>query len=103
MRTLVIALVVGMISGCAPVAQKPAAPVAYRCEDGRDFTLAVAPSGETAIVNLSGMSFQLLREPASSGTRFSCSVLTVWRQGDVTEVQMENEQFLRNCRPAPPL
>ncbi len=99
MRTFVIALVVVIISGCAPVAQKPAAPVAYRCDDGRDFTLDVAPSGDAATINLKGMIFQLLREPASSGTRFSCGVLTVSREGDVTEVQMENEQFLRNCRP----
>lgn len=101
MRLFVIALAIAAISGCA-TAPKPAAPVAYRCEDGRQFTLDVAPSGDAATINISGMNFQLFREPAASGTRFGCSVLTVSRDGDVAEVQMEDAPYFRNCRSVQP-
>lgn len=102
MQGFVIAVVIALLAGCAPVAPKPAVPVAYRCDGGREFALDVAPSGDAAVIDISGMSFRLFREPATTdGTRFSCSVLSVWRHGDMAEVQMEDAQFLTNCRPIP--
>lgn len=102
MRLFVISVGIAVISGCSSTATKPPDLATYRCEDGRQFELGVALAGDAAIISISGMRFQLLREPATNGTRFGCGVLTVWRNGDVTEVQMDDAQVFKNCRPLLP-
>jgi len=98
MRLPVISVAIALASGCAPTVPKPAGPVTYRCDDGRQFALDVAPSGDAAMISISGMNFQLFREPAANGTRFGCGVLTLTREGDTAEVKMDDAQTFRNCR-----
>lgn len=90
--------VVASIAGCA--VQPQSAPVlGYRCDDGREFSLRISPSTETAEIEIARMRFGLLADPAAGpGEKFSCSVLTLWRQGDMARVEMDGAPQFSNCR-----
>lgn len=93
--------VLAALSGCAPFGLAPAPSVSYQCEDGHDFRLTVAPSGDSAIIEISGMRFSLAAEPPrGSGERYECSELGVWREGDVASLRMGQPGFT-NCRLKP--
>lgn len=87
------------LAGCA--AQPPAPPevARYRCDDGRSFSLTIEPLRQSAQIEFSGMTFALRPAPSASvpGEHFSCDVLTVWREGAATRVEMDGETPFRNC------
>lgn len=101
MRFPELALCLGIatvVAGCAVQPQSPQT-FNYGCDDGREFALRISPSGETASIEIARMHFDLLADPASgSGESFSCSMLTLWRQGEEARVDMEGASHFRNCR-----
>lgn len=87
-----------ILAGCAVQPQPPSA-VAYRCDDGREFALSVAPSGDTASIEIARMRFSLIADPpAGKGEQFSCSMLTLRRQGETASVDLEGAPHFSNCR-----
>ena len=95
------ALLVGIaasVAGCA-VQQQPRPTQVYGCEDGREFSLSIASSGETADIEIARMHFGLVADAAAGlDEKFSCSMLTLWRQGEVARVDMDGAPQFRNCR-----
>lgn len=95
------ALLVGIaasVAGCA-VQPQPRPAQVYGCEDGREFALSISSSGETADIEIARMHFGLVADaPAGPGEKFSCSMLTLWRQGEVARVDMDGAPQFRNCR-----
>ena len=90
--------VVTVLVGCA--VQPQSAPVlGYQCDDGREFSVRISPSTETAEIEIARMRFGLLADPASGpGEKFSCSMLTLWRQGDMARVDMDGAPQFSHCR-----
>lgn len=92
---VVLAALAAVISGCAVQSQA----LGYRCEDGREFSVSISPSGETAYIEIARMRFGLVADPpAGSGEQFSCSMLTLRRRGNVASVEMDGSQQFSNCR-----
>ena len=90
------------LSGCAPLAVPPAPTLHFQCDAGREFSVVVSPSGESASIEISRMQFRLQAEPsAEPGQRYACGVLTLWRDGDQARVEMEGSPQFRNCRLKP--
>ena len=101
MRVTALAMFAGValvVAGCAVQPQSPQA-LSYRCDDGREFAVSVAPSGGEASIEIARMRFSLVADPAAApGEQFSCSMLTLRRQGDLASVDMEGSQHFSNCR-----
>lgn len=92
-----LAAVAASLVGCA--VQPPQPALVYGCDEGREFSLEIAASGETAEIGIARMRFGLLADPAAApGERFSCDMLSLWRQGDMVHVAMDGAPQFRNCR-----
>jgi len=99
---LLVHLLLTALSGCAPLAPLPTPSQRYQCEGGREFRLSVAAGGDSAILEISGMSFRLQAEHTSGpGERYSCSELTLWRDGELARVDWEGVQRFTKCRLQP--
>lgn len=71
----------------------------YRCEDGREFSVSLTQARDTANIEIARMRFVLFADQmASAGEQFSCGILTLRREGDLANVEMEGEPHFRNCR-----
>ncbi len=87
-----------VLAGCA-VQPLPRPAQVYGCEDGSEFSLSVSSSGDTADIEIARMHFGLVADaPAGPGEKFSCSMLTLWRQGEVARVDMDGAPQFHNCR-----
>lgn len=96
-----IAGVATMLAGCAVQPQSSPA-LGYVCEDGREFSVSVSPSGETANIEIARMYFALVADlPAGAGEQFSCGMLTLRRKGNMASVDMDGLQQFSNCRIKP--
>lgn len=90
--------VAAFVSACAVQPQSPQV-LDYTCDAGRGFSLDISPSGESAEIEIARMRFSLVADRAAvPGEQFSCSMLTVRRQGDMASVDMEGERQFSNCR-----
>lgn len=99
-RGLAVGLL-AVLSACAPLDLTRAPGVSYQCEDGHEFRLAVAPSGDSAMIEISGMRFSLAAEPPRGpGERYECSELGVWRDGDVASLRFGGPG-VTHCRRKP--
>lgn len=95
-------VLLGALAGCAPLGVPPAPTFHYRCNDDREFSLVIPPSGDAATIVISGMRFDLLREASTEpGERYACSMLTLWRDGSRARVELEGSPQFTNCRPKP--
>ncbi|MDZ4253926.1 MAG: hypothetical protein U1A72_15260 [Sulfuritalea sp.] len=95
---VMLVTIAASLAGCAVQPQSQPALV-YGCDEGREFSLNISASGESAEIEIARMRFGLLADPpAGPGERFSCSVLTLWRQGDTAHVAMDGAPQFRNCR-----
>jgi membrane-bound inhibitor of C-type lysozyme len=98
MRHALLALLVISLAGCTSITPAPQV-VNYRCDAGRSFSVTQAASGDTAIIDISGMRFALQAEPTSGpGQRHGCGQLTLWRDGASARVEMEASALYENCR-----
>lgn len=87
-----------VVAGCSVQPQSPQA-LSYRCDDGREFVVSTAPSGETASIEIARMRFSLIADlPSGRGEQFSCSMLTLRRQGEMASVDLEGAPHFSNCR-----
>jgi membrane-bound inhibitor of C-type lysozyme len=99
MRHALLALLVISLAGCTSITPAPPQVVNYRCDAGRSFSVTQAASGDTAIIDISGMRFALQAEPTSGpGQRHGCGQLTLWRDGASARVEMEASALYENCR-----
>ena len=81
-----------LLGGCAFA---PPGTVAYRCTDGSRFELRANRGGDGAHVVFDGMTFGLRREPAATGARYACDVLSVWTDG--TGARLDVQGRVREC------
>jgi membrane-bound inhibitor of C-type lysozyme len=93
-----------LLAGCAGLDRPPSAPVApvnYACEDGRTFSVSFAPGGAAAVIDINRMRFDLRQEPAASGIRYACDVLTLTNRGDEAQLEIQGEAAYTGCRVVP--
>lgn len=99
MRLPCFILLASLLGGCAIQAPLPPQPLTYGCDEGREFSVSVAPAGDTATIVINHMRFGLRAEPATgSEEKFGCDVLTFWREGETARVDMEGSPQFSNCR-----
>lgn len=90
---------IAVLGACAGLPSAPPSTTAYVCDDGREFSVAVASSGSAAIIDIGRMRFSLVAEAATDGAeQFGCGVLTLWRKGDQAKLDMEGTQQIGECR-----
>jgi len=99
MRHALLVVLAISSAGCTSLAPTPPQAVNYRCDGGRIFSVTEASSGDAAIIDISGMRFALQGEPTGGpGQRYSCGILTLWRDGATARVEMEGSGLYDNCR-----
>lgn len=99
MRLPLLFISAALLGGCTAFSPTPPPLVNYRCDDGREFSLAVSPSGETATLEIARMRFGIYAEGADGNEeKFSCSGLTLWLQGDAARLDMGGSEQISLCR-----
>lgn len=97
LHLLALALCIAL-PACAPLAPAPQTVLRYQCEGGQQFLLSIAATGDGATIELARMRFSLRSEAASGpGQRYSCDVLSVWRDGERAKVDMQDAPHLADC------
>lgn len=91
------ALAATLLAGCA-LLQPPQQPVTYACAGGSEFTITFLRGDAGADIFINRMRFHLRQEPAASGVRYACDVLTFTGQGNDAQVEMDGSLAYRNCR-----
>lgn len=95
-RRPLLAAMLTLLAGCASVS--PRQDLDYECEGGRGFQLSIAAGGQSAVINLEGLRFNLQREVSEeAGERFGCGIITVWRNGDGAHVALEDKLRYTHC------
>lgn len=93
-----IVICAALLGGCAAFAPAPPPLVNYRCDDGREFTLVISASGQTATLEIARMRFGIYAEAADDGSeKFSCGGLALWRKGDIARLDMGGSEHVSNC------
>lgn len=99
MRRRILSIFCIGLAGCAAIAPSPPQAVLYRCDGGREFSVAYHPAGDSATIEIARMRFALEFEAAAgSARRYGCSVLTLWQDGAAARVEMEGAGLYANCR-----
>ena len=96
-RRRLIALSALFLGACAALAPKPV-PVVYDCEGGKEFSITFLPGQDGATIEFDRMRFHLRHEPAGSGMRYVCDVMTFSGQGELAELAIQDRPAYRNCR-----
>lgn len=90
------------LAGCAPLPPAPAPEIHYLCESGKEFSVRMTPSGDSASIEILRMHFVLFAEPArGSGKWYGCDELTLQQDGDTAQVEMTGIDGFKNCRKKP--
>lgn len=85
-----------LLSGCAQLTAPDPRTTNYSCADGKGFRLLSA--GETATIEIDGMSFRLEAEAGAAGeTNYSCSMLKLTKRGDLARVEMDGRVHRERC------
>ncbi|NMG74934.1 MliC family protein [Aromatoleum diolicum] len=98
-RDAVPALLMALSAGCSQIPSATPQPVSYVCDGGKHFSVIYAPARDAATIDIAGSRFGLQAEPTNGvGERYGCGVLTLWRDGDGTRVDMQGAGMFENCR-----
>lgn len=95
-RHLAPMVLAALLAGCGTHPVAPAA-VAYLCPDGQRFSARFAADGESASVEFHDMQFPLLKDRGQPGS-FSCSMLTLRREGPLASLKLEGQPHFTACR-----
>lgn len=96
-KTVSALLAATLLAGCAAL-QPPPQPVTYACAGGSEFTITFLRGDAGADIFINRMRFHLRQEPAASGVRYACDVLTFTGKGNEAQVEMDGSLAYHNCR-----
>lgn len=86
-----------LLGACSVLVPAPV-PVVYDCDGGKEFAITFLPGDAGAQIEFDRMRFQLRREPAASGTRYVCDVMSFTAQGETAQLDIQDQPTYRGCR-----
>ena len=84
MKRLLLVLGLALLAAACTTVQAPdstAAPLPYRCDGGKNFTVSYDTGGKTAVVRAGGTIKTLRLARSGSGARYSAPGMELWGKG----------------------
>ena len=95
---LALALVGGMLAGCAqPKAYPTQGSYRYQCEGGKSFDVTVAPDRKSAVVKFDDEEWMLKRTMSASGENFTDGGKVLWMKGNQALIESDSQVLFRKC------
>jgi membrane-bound inhibitor of C-type lysozyme len=102
-RTATVAVL--MLAGCSQMPGTTASSIPpgsrqleYKCADGTRFDVLLAPAGDRAKLELSGVLYDLKQVQSASGAKFSDGTTTYWSKGRDATIERSGKTVRRECR-----
>ena len=70
----------------------------YKCSDGTRFDVLMAPAGDKAKLELSGVLYELKQVRSGSGAKFSDGTTSYWSKGRDAMIERSGKVVHRDCR-----